>query len=153
FLPWLGVALYLLIGRAYMPRRRFKIQKQIFELVRHIATRPPSFEAAVAHAVSPDLLPAMRLADRLSEFPAVGGNRFVLLPVYDAAIDAIVRDIRSAQRYVHMLFYIFEDDDVGRRVTDALVDAARRGFAVRVLMDAIGSRGGLVHLGPVLREA
>ena len=80
FLPWPGVLLYLLIGRAYMPRRRFKIQKQIFELVRHLATRALSFDASVAQAVSPELLPALRLADRLSEFPAVGGNRFTLLP-------------------------------------------------------------------------
>ena len=59
----------------------------------------------------------------------------------------------GAQRYVHMLFYIFEDDDVGRRVADALRRAARRGVAVRVLMDAIGSRGGLKGLGPGLRAA
>ena len=36
FLPWVGLLLYLLIGRAYMPRRRFKIQRQIFELIRKI---------------------------------------------------------------------------------------------------------------------
>jgi cardiolipin synthase len=153
FLPWPGVLLYLLIGRAYMPRRRFRIQKQIFDLVRKLAARPPSFAATVARAVSPELLPALRLADRLSEFPAVGGNRFTLLPAYDAAIDAIVADIEASSRYVHLLFYIFEDDDVGRRVTDALVRAARRGIAVRVLMDAIGSRRGLARLGPILREA
>jgi phosphatidylserine/phosphatidylglycerophosphate/cardiolipin synthase-like enzyme len=110
-----------------LPRRRFRLQKQIFELVRHLAARPPSFEASVAHSVSPELLPALRLADRLSEFPAVGGNRFVLLPLYDAAIDAIIRDVDRAQRYVHLLFYIYENDEVGRRVTEALARAARRG--------------------------
>jgi len=153
FLPWPGVLLYLLIGRAYMPRRRFRIQKQIFELVRHLATRSISFDASVAQAVSPELLPALRLADRLSEFPAVGDNRFALLPHYDGAIDSIVRDIDGAHRYVHLLFYIYENDEVGRRVTDALVRAAGRGIAVRVLMDAIGSRQGLKHLGPLLRDA
>jgi cardiolipin synthase len=54
---------------------------------------------------------------------------------------------------VHTLFYIFENDDVGRRVAGALEQAARRGVAVRVLMDAIGSRGGLKGLGPGLRAA
>jgi cardiolipin synthase len=52
-----------------------------------------------------------------------------------------------------MLFYIFENDDTGRLVAAALERAARRGVAVRVLMDAIGSRGGLKGLGPGLREA
>jgi hypothetical protein len=74
FLPWLGLLLYLLIGRAYMPRRRWKVQRQIYELIRHIAPRAASFDATVAKAVSPELLPALRLADQLSEFPVVGGK-------------------------------------------------------------------------------
>ena len=153
FLPWAGVVLYLLIGRAYMPRRRFRIQRQIFELVRKLAPRATSFEATIAHAVSPELVPALRLADRLSEFPVIGGNHFVLLPHYEEAIAAIVADVDAARRYVHMLFYIFEFDEVGIRVAEALERAARRGVAVRVLMDAIGSRAGLAHLGPRLRAA
>jgi pyruvate/2-oxoglutarate/acetoin dehydrogenase E1 component len=54
---------------------------------------------------------------------------------------------------VHLLFYIFENDEVGRQVADALLRAADRGVVVRVLMDAIGSRGGLKGLGPELRAA
>lgn len=153
FLPWPGALLYLLIGRAYLPRRRLDIQRQIYELIRRIAPRAASFDAVVAPAVSAELLPALRLADRLSEFPVVGGNGFELLPDYDAAIARIMAEIDAAQRYVHMLFYIFEDDDTGQRVADALARAARRGVAVRVLMDAIGSRAGLKGLGPGLRAA
>ncbi len=153
FLPWPGLLLYMLIGRAYMPRRKFKVQKQIFELVRHVAPRSPLADVAIADAVSPELVPALRLADRLSEFPAVGGNRFTLLPVYEAAIARVIEDVDHAKRYVHMLFYIFENDEVGAHVADALVRAAQRGVAVRVLMDAIGSRDGLSKLGPRLREA
>jgi len=136
-----------------MPRRRFRIQRQIFELVRKLAPRASTFETTIARAASPELVPALRLADRLSEFPMVGGNRFALLPRYEEAIAAIVAEVDRARRYVHMLFYIFEHDDVGIRVADALERAARRGVAVRVLMDAIGSREGLARLGPRLRAA
>jgi cardiolipin synthase len=153
FLPWPGLLLYLLIGRAYMPRRRLRVQKQIYDLVRRLVPRPGSFETEVGEAVSPELLPALRLADRLSEFPIVGGNRFELLPRYEAAIDRVIGEVERAQRYVHILFYIFEDDEVGQRVAQALERAAKRGVAVSVLMDAIGSRGGLRGLGPGLRAA
>ena len=81
FLPWPGVLLYLLIGRAYMPRRRVKVQGQIYDLIRSIAPRAPPGDALFEPAVSPELLPALRLAEQLSEFPVVGGNRFELLPV------------------------------------------------------------------------
>ena len=153
FLPWPGLVLYLLIGRAYMPRRRVRVQKQIYDLIRHLVPRSASFETEVGETVSPELLPALRLADRLSEFPIVGGNGFELLPHYEAAIDRVIDEVDRAQRYVHMLFYIFEDDEIGQRVAQALEQAAKRGVAVSVLMDAIGSRGGLHGLGPGLRTA
>lgn len=153
FLPWAGLLLYLLIGRAYLPRKRFRVQKQIYELVRSLVPRAAVFEAEFRDAVSPELLPALRLAEQLSEFPIVGGNRFELLPQYEAAIDRIVREVEGAQHYVHMLFYIFEADEVGRCVAQALERTAKRGVAVRVLMDAIGSRAGLRELAPGLRAA
>jgi len=126
FLPWPGVLLYILIGRAYLPQRRLRVQQQIYELIRRLAPRAASFESTIAQAVSPELVPALRLANQLSEFPVIGGNRFLLLPEYDAAIARVIADIDGARRYVHMLFYIFEDDDVGRIVAEALIRAARR---------------------------
>lgn len=153
FLPWAGLLLYLLIGRAYMARRRFRLQRQIYQLIRRLVPRSASFDAEVGAEVPSELLPALRLADQLSEFPIVGGNGFELLPQYNAAIERIIGEVENAQRYVHMLFYIFEDDEVGGPVAKALERAAKRGVAVRVLMDAIGSRGGLKGLAPGLRAA
>ena len=153
FLPWPGLLFYSLIGRAYMPRRRLRVQQQIYETIRRIEPRALSGEAVAAPMVAPELLPALRLAEQLSEFPVVGGNRFELLPVYDAAIDRIIVDVDAAQKYVHILFYIFENDATGARVSAALERALQRGVVVRVLMDAIGSRGGLKGLAPGLRAA
>jgi cardiolipin synthase len=153
FLPWAGLLLYLLIGRAYMARRRLRLQEQIYRLIRRLVPRLASFEAEVGAEVPPELLPALRLADQLSEFPMVGGSGFELLPHYDAAIERIIGEVENARRYVHMLFYIFEDDEVGRPVAKALERAAKRGVAVCVLMDAVASRGGLKALAPGLRAA
>ena len=54
-------------------------KSQSSELVRRLAPRAAAFDATVAAAVSPELMPALRLADPLSEFPVVGGHRFALL--------------------------------------------------------------------------
>lgn len=153
FWPWVGLLLYFLIGRAYIPKHRFELQRYIYQLIRHPEQQLVEFNAGMAHVAAPELLPALRLADQLSEFPLIGGNSFELLPDYSQAIDRIITDIDSAQRYAHLLFYIFENDEVGRQVADALLRAARRGVVVRVLMDAVGSRAGLKGLGPELRAA
>ena len=52
----------------------------------------------------------------------------------------MVADIDAAQRHVHACFYIWLTDTNGLKVKDAFVRAARRGVAVRVLADALGSR-------------
>jgi cardiolipin synthase len=148
FLPYVGVALYALIGRTFLPRRRVEMQAQIGAALAEVlpASAPPP-------AAGGPLAPAARLAVRLSEFAVVGGNRFELLPAYDAALDRLTAEIDGATHYVHLLYYIFENDDAGARVTAALERAAARGVAVRVLMDAVGSRGGLRGLAPRLRAA
>src|SRR5205085_9937977 len=47
--------------------------------------------------------------------------------------------IKAAQRTVHVMFYIFHDDETGRRWRDLLVERARAGVTVRVLIDAWGT--------------
>ena len=153
FLPWPGLLLYSLIGRAYMSRNRLTVQQRIYETIRRVEPRALGGAAIADPPVSRELLPALRLAEQLSEFPVLAGNRFELLPVYDAAIERIIADVDAAVNYAHLLFYIFEDDETGRRMAEALERAARRGIAVRVLMDAVGSRRGLKGLGPRMREA
>ena len=55
---------------------------------------------------------------------------------FPALIDAIAR----AEREVWLETYIYADDATGRAVADALIDAARRGVIVRVLVDGWGAR-------------
>ena len=54
-------------------------------------------DATVAAAVSAELMPALRLADQLSEFPVVGGNRFELLPDYQPAIARLVAEAEKKE--------------------------------------------------------
>ena len=153
FWPWPGVVIYLLIGRAYLPRRRLALEKKIRDTIRRVEPRVMSGSRATWGESGQAHLPALQLAAQLSEFPPVEGNRFELLPDYDPAIARLVADIDAARRFAHLLYYIFADDETGRRVAEALIRAARRGVVVRVLMDAVGSRAGLARVAPSLRAA
>ena len=41
-------------------------------------------------------------------------------------ISQLINDIEAAEHHVHMLFYIFANDETGRRVAEALVRAEKR---------------------------
>ncbi|HVR06556.1 MAG TPA: phospholipase D-like domain-containing protein, partial [Thermoanaerobaculia bacterium] len=65
-----------------------------------------------------------------------------LLENGDQIFPAMIKAIAGAKRTVNLESYIFSDDRAGAMVSNALVDAARRGVEVRLLVDGTGG-----HLG------
>jgi cardiolipin synthase len=149
FLPAVGLALYALIGRAYIPRRRLEQQARLSEL---IDSMPQRFQR-MAPIEPPEIAETARLARNLGSFDVCGGNRVELLDDYRGSLERLRQDIDAAQSSVHLLYYIFADDDTGRRMADAIEQAARRGVICRVLMDSMGSRTALRKIAPRLRAA
>ncbi len=151
FLPWAGLILYAIFRRAHLPRARLEMQLTASRLIRELQSR------ILGHALAEPQLPAeyqsaVKLAQVLGDFAVCGGNRFELITDYQVAIDRLVADIETAQRHVHLMYYIFRDDATGRRVAAAVANAAARGVSCRVLGDGYGSWFSLRRLGPSLRR-
>jgi cardiolipin synthase len=70
----------------------------------------------------------------------VAGNAVRLLRNGREAFPAWLAAIDAARARVSLEMYIFSDDTIGRRFAAALVAAARRGVAVRLLYDFVGCR-------------
>jgi cardiolipin synthase len=66
------------------------------------------------------------------------GNRMRLLVTGDEFFPALLAAIDDARTSIHIETYIYADDNIGHRVTDALATAAARGVQVRVLIDGYG---------------
>src|SRR5690606_17159514 len=81
------------------------------------------------------------LAETVNALPPTAGNRARLAAGGKAAIAEMAAEIDAAKQTVHLSFYIWLADHNGLRIKDALMRAARRGVIVRVLADAVGSRG------------
>jgi cardiolipin synthase len=77
----------------------------------------------------------------LSGMSLTRGNRAELLVDGEATFDSILRGIAEASEYVLFQFYMIHDDELGRRVQQALIERARAGLRVYVLYDEIGSKG------------
>ena len=69
----------------------------------------------------------------------VTGNHAEILNNGDAIFPAMTEAIRNARMTVNLESYIFKDDKAGAIIAGALIDAARRGIEVRVLVDGTGS--------------
>ncbi len=69
----------------------------------------------------------------------VAGNRLTLHEEGPERLAALIALIDGAEESLRILYYIWTDDEAGRRVRDALIAAARRGVAVAMLVDGFGS--------------
>ncbi len=78
---------------------------------------------------------------RIAAADVSSGNRVTLLRDGPATFDAMIDLIERAADSIGLESYIFRSDDVGRRFAEALTSAAKRGVAVRLLLDSIGARG------------
>jgi cardiolipin synthase len=72
--------------------------------------------------------------------PMLGGNTAELLENGDQIFPAMTRDIREAKKTVNLETYIFQPDAAGRQFADAMIEAAKRGVQVRLLIDGWGGK-------------
>jgi cardiolipin synthase len=139
-LPWIGLFLWWAIGRKYLERqrrrRRSAAMRTAFALTQVREEASPRMDAAL------DLLPIQRMPIEEAEwvFPPTVDNRLRLLVDAAAAYPAMQSAIRAARQHIHISFYIWNNDATGRAWRDLLVEKARAGVQVRLLLDGLGSR-------------
>lgn len=80
------------------------------------------------------------------------GNRIELLCRGAQYFPTLLAAIEAATETVYIETYIFEDDNSGRPVATAMARAAKRGVAVRLLVDGFGARDMSQHLRDDLRS-
>lgn len=83
----------------------------------------------------------------------VSGNRITLLKNGAEFFPALAAAIDRAREQVHLETYIYRDDETGRRIAKALMDAARRGVKTHLLVDGYGSSPLPMELLQDMREA
>jgi cardiolipin synthase len=138
-LPFVALPAYLIFGRskfegtlAAYEQRKDEIDALVDEVQRNLGAW------AVANDDRPSVYRAMQ---RLSGMNLTRGNRAQLLIDGEATFASILAGIAAAQDYVLVQFYMFHDDEVGRRMQQALVERAKAGVRVFVLYDEVGSKG------------
>lgn len=127
-LPYVGFAVYYLFGPQRIVRHRARRRRHHA----HLPGGPGGHDdetlelRTLAHATT-GLAPSTAREVRLL---VDGGNK------YPALLEAIAQ----ARDHVHLEYYIFNPDRTGGALLEALVERARAGVKVRLLVDAMGSK-------------
>ena len=142
-LPLAGVLLFAVIGSPKLPRaRRAKQRSMNVRISERVREAGAGELTRLGHDLPapPWLASVASLNQALGAMPLLGDNDAHLLTGFDRQLDALVREVRRARRYVHVEFYILSADRTTAPFFAALADAVRRGVDVRVLLDHLGTR-------------
>lgn len=135
--PVVGLFAYFMFGEIRLGSRR---AARHAEIIRRTRLAAGSSAPEGRYPELPErLAPIATLASAVGGTDPLGGNELRLMDKTDTVLDAMVEDIDAAREHCHLLFYIYLDDGAGQRVAEALMRAAGRGVACRLLVDAVGS--------------
>ncbi|MET0781644.1 MAG: cardiolipin synthase [Microbacterium sp.] len=136
-IPYVGIILYLLIGTFKLPKKRRDAQAQIDAIIRdnvrkeRLEIMDPTWPRWFQRVVQQN--------EKLTGIPASYGNQATLLGDYQGSIDAMAAEIDTAQKFVHVEFFIVAWDDTTRGFFAAMERAVARGVTVRLLADHLPS--------------
>ena len=66
------------------------------------------------------------------------GNKVSILNNGDNTFSAIISEIKKAEKFIHIQYYIFDDDTIGNTIADILKEKAEAGVEVRIIIDDVG---------------
>ncbi len=143
FIPILGFLFYLIFGQDFHKSKMFRI-KEIEDEINSTIHRQ---EESILKREFKEHQPAVkRYADivlyNLESTGAVftDDNEVTILSDGNEKFDNLIEDMKKAEHYIHIQYYIIRDDELFERIKEVLIERAAHGVEVRVLYDSMGCR-------------
>ena len=134
FLPLVGLVFYFFFGQN--TRREHIISKKGYN---RLMKRPMTeFLSQESFPFPEDQFRLMELFKNTNQSLPFEGNRIGIYTDGYSMLQALIRELYKAKKHIHLEYYIFEDDAVGRLVRDVLIEKAHEGVEIRLLYDDVG---------------
>ena len=144
FVPIFGIIFYFSFGINYRKRKIYS--KRIFDdvdLEKTIENRIRENWTTILNHRSIIVKNYGKLANLIlnqSLSPINENNDVELLLNGETKFPQVLEALKNARDHIHIEYYIFEADVIGREIINLLVEKAREGIEVRVIYDDFGSR-------------
>ncbi|MGE6489378.1 cardiolipin synthase [Paenisporosarcina sp. NPDC076898] len=145
FIPILGFLLYLMLGRQLRKKHLFRWEGRskigIDNLIDYQidAIEDGTFEFRLDD--SQDYQDMIYMHLRNNHAVLTQDNALTIYNDGNVKFTALLEDLEHAKDHIHIQYYIFRLDGLGRRIYDVLIRKAKQGVKVRLLFDDMGSRG------------
>ncbi len=139
-LPVVGIILYIFFGRSLRHVRMISRKKRLRltnrDDIKHLMR---SRQVVHYEDEKSDRQQMINLVNSVQGSPYLANNAVEIFTNGKDKFDALKRDLLAAERYIHIQYYIIENDIIGNEIADILKQKAADGVKVRVLYDHVGS--------------
>jgi cardiolipin synthase len=138
-LPIIGFVFYIFFGKNF--RRKLVISRRSLQKVKKNSAAVTDIELISHVILSPANRNLVALAYYSCDAFAYENNNITIFTDGAILYEDIFREIEKARHHIHLEYYIFLSDEIGRRMINTLIRKAKEGVAVRVIIDDVGSWG------------
>lgn len=135
-LPLVGLIIYYFFGEDH--RKQRLISRKM-----HKKLNRRSFDKVSLQEISKnyplEYTSLINLVNQEKNAPLYAGNEITFYSDGASKFQALCTEIKKAQKYIHIQYYIFMDDNIGNEIKNLLIEKAHQGVEVRLLYDDVGS--------------
>ena len=156
FLPIFGVFIYFSFGINYRKNKLYSkkiVQDQKQEDL--VLAKLESYNLKNLKGIKDDdhFSVLMKMIYETDRSPLTTNNSAKLLINGEEKFPEVLKELQNAKHHIHIEYYIYEDDEIGRAIEKILIEKAKSGVEVRFIYDDFGSRSIRRKLVPALRAA
>ena len=139
-LPVVGIILYVFFGRSLRHVRMISRKKRL-KLTNRDDIKHLLRSRQVVHYTTPmtERQQMINLVNSVQGSPYLANNEVEIFTNGRDKFEALKQDLIAAKRYIHIQYYIIENDKIGNEIANILKAKVKEGVKVRVLYDHVGS--------------
>ena len=139
-LPVVGIILYIFFGRSLRHIRMISRKKRLRltgrDDIKHLMHSQPVIHYDTLKSERQQMI---NLVSSIQGSPFLANNEVEIFTNGKDKFDAFKRDLLAAEKYIHIQYYIIENDRIGNEIGGILKQKVQEGVKVRVLYDHVGS--------------
>ena len=137
--PAFGGLVYLFIGRQHIPRRVRKRLKRASDVSQVLLNMTNAQLLSSRASLNPTGTTCADLVLNAGSYPVYGNTYTEYYSLGDEFFPAMLEDIRKAERFVFMEYFIIEHGAIWDEIEKALIERAQAGVDVKLIYDDVGS--------------
>jgi cardiolipin synthase len=135
-IPAGGVLIYYIFGQDAKQIRIISNKK--YRMLKKRSFNQPAILSSEAKQY-PEYQSLANLLNHRNEASLLQGSKIEIFIDGETKFSSFIKDLKGAKHHIHLQYYIFEDDTIGKVVQEILINKAGEGVKVRVLYDDVAN--------------